>query len=78
MTDLAEAGVVTGTADRDYDLIWFAGACMTTALRMETFIEDARKAGDDVLADLFVRAQRSSVRGAEEAKALLGSRLAVG
>jgi hypothetical protein len=76
MADVAEAGAVTGTADKDYNLIWFTEACLSNALRLETYIEDARKAGDDELADLFTRAQANSVQGAEEAKALLGSRVA--
>lgn len=72
---LTEAGVVTGTADKDYDLLWFTEACLSNALRLETYIEDARRSGDDEAAALFVRAQASSIRGAEKAKALLRDRL---
>jgi hypothetical protein len=75
MAQLTEAGVVTGTADKDYNLIWFTEACLSNALRLETYIEDARRSGDDQAASLFVRAQENSIRGAEEGKSLLRDRL---
>ncbi|HJQ07819.1 MAG TPA: hypothetical protein VJ872_20365 [Nocardioides sp.] len=75
MTHLAEAGAITGTTDKDYDLIWLAETCLSAALRLETYIEDARRAGDAQVADLLSRAQVSAIRGAEEAKALLADRL---
>lgn len=75
MAQLTEAGVVTGTTDKDYNLIWFTETCLSNALRLETYIEDARRAGDQEVADLMIRAQANSVRGAEEGKSLLRSRL---
>jgi hypothetical protein len=72
-----EGGQVTGTADKDYNLIWFLEQCLNNALRLETYIADADKAGDGDLADLFRRAQDASRRGAEEGKRLLGGRLSV-
>ena len=70
-----ETGTVTGTPDKDYNLIWFTEACLDNALRLDTYIEDARRSKDTDLEDLFIRAQANSVQGAEEAKALLRSRL---
>lgn len=70
-----ETGTVTGTLDKDYNLIWFTEACLDNALRLDTYIEDARRSKDTDLEDLFIRAQANSVQGAEEAKALLRSRL---
>jgi hypothetical protein len=32
-----ETGDVTGTADKDYNIIWFTEACLSNALRMETY-----------------------------------------
>jgi hypothetical protein len=75
MAQLTEAGVVTGTADKDYNRLWFTEVCLNNALRLETFIEDARRSGDARLAELFVRAQANSIRGAEEGKNLLRQRL---
>jgi hypothetical protein len=74
-TKSVETGTVTGTPDKDYNLIWFTEACLDNALRLDTYIEDARRSKDTDLEDLFLRAQANSVQGAEEAKALLRSRL---
>ncbi len=38
-------GDVTGTADKDYNIIWFTEACLSNALRMETYIQDADRTG---------------------------------
>jgi len=78
MTSNPELGNVTGTKDKDYDIIWFTEACLSNVLRLETYIEDAALAGDDELADFFRRAQQASRRGAEEAKQLLAKRLRAG
>ena len=78
MTGNPEFGNVTGTRDKDYDIIWFAETCLSNVLRLETYIEDAALAGDDELADFFRRAQQASRKGAEEAKQLLAKRLRAG
>jgi hypothetical protein len=70
-----ETGDVTGTTDKDYNLIWFTEACLSNALRMETDVQDAERDGDAELADLFRRAQTESRKGAEQGKQLLASRL---
>ncbi|MEV3934826.1 hypothetical protein AB0K52_02425 [Glycomyces sp. NPDC049804] len=70
-----DTGRITGTPDKDYNIIWFVEACLSNALRLETYIEDAERAGDDELAAFFQRAQAASRKGAEEGKALLAKRL---
>jgi hypothetical protein len=70
-----ETGKVTGTADKDYDIIWYTEACLSNALRLETFIDDAERAGDDQLAEFFRKAQADSRKGAEQGKQLLSARL---
>lgn len=70
-----ETGDITGTKDKAYNLIWFTEACLSNALRLETFIEDAERDGDDEAADLFRRAQSDSKKGAEQGKQLLATRL---
>ena len=70
-----ETGRVTGTKDKDYNLIWYTEACLDNALRLETYIKDAERANDNELADLFRRAQADSRKGAEQGKQLLRSRL---
>jgi hypothetical protein len=71
-----ETGAVTGTKDKDYNLIWYVDACLSNALRLETYIQDAAREGDSQLADLFRKAQADSRKGAEMGKQLLRSRLA--
>ncbi|MFJ6671648.1 hypothetical protein ACIQMJ_11125 [Actinosynnema sp. NPDC091369] len=75
MSTTTETGQVTGTQDKDYNIIWFVEACLSNALRLETYIADAEQAGDSELADFFRRAQGESRKGAEQGKALLASRL---
>jgi hypothetical protein len=75
MTSTEETGKVTGTQDKDYNLIWYTEACLSNALRLETYIQDAQRNGDNEVADLFRKAQADSRKGAEQGKALLKSRL---
>ena len=70
-----EAGQVTGTQDKDYNLIWFTEQCLSNALRLETYVQDADRDGDSELAELFRKAQAESRKGAEQGKQLLKSRL---
>jgi hypothetical protein len=71
----AEGGEVTGTKDKDYNIIWFVEQCLNNALRLETYIQDGERDGDSELADFFRRAQGESRKGAEQGKALLRARL---
>lgn len=71
-----ETGSVTGTMDKDYNLIWYVEACLSNALRLETYIEDATREGDSELAELFRKAQADSRKGAEMGKQLMRSRFA--
>ncbi len=75
MTTTTETGSVTGTKDKDYNLLWFTETCLSNALRLETYIQDAERDGDAELADLFRRAQAESRKGAEQGKQLLRSRM---
>ncbi len=71
----SETGQVTGTADKDYNIIWFTEVCLSNVLRLETYIQDAERAGDSELADFFRRAQAESRKGADQGKQLLRARL---
>jgi hypothetical protein len=70
-----ETGATTGTKDKDYNIIWFTEACLSNALRLETYIQDAEREGDSELADFFRRAQGESRKGAEQGKEMLRKRL---
>ena len=75
MTASVETGHITGTKDKDYNIIWFTEACLKNALRLETYIQDAEREGDGELAEFFRRAQAESRKGAEQGKQLMRSRL---
>jgi hypothetical protein len=70
-----ETGQVTGTQDRTYNILWFTEACLSNALRLETYVRDAERDGDTELAEFFRRAQGESRKGAEQGKQLLAARL---
>lgn len=76
MSTETETGQVTGTKDKNYDIIWFTEKCLDNVLRLEVFIKDADRAGDDELATFFRKALADSRKGAEEGKRLLRERLA--
>lgn len=70
-----ETGQVTGTTDKDYNVIWFTEQCLSNVLRLETYVEDADREGDSELADFFRRAQETSRKGGEQGKEMLAQRL---
>ncbi|GHG92492.1 MULTISPECIES: hypothetical protein [Streptomyces] len=75
MTSTSETGGVTGTRDKDYNLIWYVEACLSNALRLEQYVQDAERDGDNEVVELFRKAQADSRKGAELGKQLLRSRL---
>jgi hypothetical protein len=70
-----ETGHQTGTADKDYNLIWYTEHCLNNALRLEAYISDAEREDDSELAELFRKAQSDSRKGAEIGKKMLAARL---
>jgi hypothetical protein len=76
MSATEETGQVTGTKDKDYNLIWFTEQSLSNALRLEGYIQDADRDGDSELADLFRKAQAESRKGGEVGKEFLRKRLA--
>ena len=71
----SDSGLLTGTPDKDYNILWFTQACLDNVLRLETYAQDAERDGDTELAEFFRRAQGESRKGAEQGKQLLASRL---
>ena len=71
----SEGGEVTGTKDKDYNIVWFVEQCLNNALRLETYAQDAEREGDNELAEFFRKAQHESVKGGEQGKQLLKARL---
>jgi hypothetical protein len=70
-----ETGQVTGTKDKNYNIIWFTEQCLSNVLRLEEYAGDAERDGDNELAEFLRRAQGASRKGADEGKALLKARL---
>ncbi len=70
-----ETGEITGTKDKNYNIIWFTEQCLSNVLRLETYIQDAERDGDDELATFFRKAQAESRKGGEEGKRMLRERL---
>jgi hypothetical protein len=75
MSTTEETGNVTGTKDKNYNLLWFTEQSLSNALRLEQYIEDAARDGDDELADLFRKAQADSRKGGDIGKQMLAKRL---
>lgn len=76
MSATHETGKITGTKDKDYNVIWFTEQCLSNVLRLETYVQDAERDGDSELAEFFRRAQETSRKGAEQGKEQLRKRLA--
>ena len=75
-TSSPETSQITGTKDKDYNLIWFTEQSLSNALRLEQYVQDAERDGDDDLAEFFRRAQNASHKGGEQGKELLRKRFA--
>ena len=70
-----ETGEITGTKDKDYNILWYTETCLSNTLRLEVYIKDAERAGDTELVEFFRKAQSDSRKGAEMGKQLLAQRL---
>ena len=70
----SETGQVTGTKDKDYNIIWFTEQCLSNVLRLEEYAGDAEREGDSELAEFYRRAQGESQKGAEKGKEMLRKR----
>jgi hypothetical protein len=75
MSQTQETGQVTGTKDKDYNILWFTEQSLSNALRLETYIADAERDGDTELAEFFRKAQAESRKGGEQGKKLLAARV---
>ncbi|HZQ77429.1 MAG TPA: hypothetical protein VFE55_08875 [Acidimicrobiia bacterium] len=73
---MTESGSITGTKDKDYNIIWFTETCLSNVLRLEQYIQDAEREKDNELAEFFRKAQADSRKGAEQGKKLMAARLA--
>ena len=64
-----------GTKDKDYNIIWFTEACLSDALRLETYIADAERDGDSELADSSAELRAKVARALSRASECFARRL---
>ncbi|MFB7753622.1 hypothetical protein ACFC18_29100 [Streptomyces sp. NPDC056121] len=64
MTAPRSAGGITGTQDKDHNLIWFVASCLNHSLRLGTHVQEAARGEDTGLVGLFRTAQADSRKGA--------------
>src|SRR5436190_548626 len=57
-----ETGQITGTKDKDYNVIWFTEACLSNVLRLEQYIQDAERERAPEGVDLFLALARDLER----------------
>ena len=65
----SEGGQTTGTADKDYNLIWFTEQCLSNALRLETYAQDADRDGSLLSASDMVEQRLRAVHRPHRARA---------
>lgn len=72
---MTNAERVTSTRDEHYDLISVLYHTMQEAETLQTYIDDARSAGDNDLAGFFEEVQQQDRQRTERAKQLLARKL---
>lgn len=72
----ANIDVSTGTSDPDYNVVLVLQQALEDCYRFQCFAEDARKAGDDELVELFQELAEQDRDLAERVKKILARRLA--
>ena len=66
-----ETGDITGTPDKDYNIIWFTERCLSNALRLEVFVKDADRAGDRELRSSSARPSPRAAKAPSKARCSL-------
>jgi hypothetical protein len=70
--------VSTGTSDPDYNVVLVLQQALEDCYRFQCFAEDARRAGDDELVELFEELSDQDRQLAERVKRILAKRLDAG
>lgn len=65
----------TGTSDPDYNVVLVLQQALQDCYRFQCFAEDARRAGDDELVDLFEELAQQDRELADRVKGILARRL---
>ncbi len=78
MSDATNTSAGTPTSpvrDKDYNLICVLEASLKNAYQLVQYIEDAKAAGDDELAEWLSKIQHNSLKAGEQGKRMLAARL---
>ena len=67
--------VSTGTSDPDYNVVLVLQQALEDCYRFQCFAEDARRAGDEELVELFEELSEQDRQLAERVKGILATRL---
>ena len=72
---MSNGAQVTGTRDEHYNIVSVLYHVLQAADLYQRYIDDAKQAGDEELADFFTQIQEQDRHRAERAKELLNGRL---
>jgi hypothetical protein len=72
---MEQTGQLVGAKDKHYNILWFTEQSLSNAHRLETYAAEAEGAGDQELAEFFLKAQAVSRKGGELGKRLLAARI---
>ncbi|GAB3249410.1 MULTISPECIES: hypothetical protein [Arthrobacter] len=61
--------------DKNYNLVWVLEASMKNTWKLEPFIQEAERQGDDELAEWFRKIQDNNRKAVEQGKRMLMQRL---
>lgn len=61
--------------DKNYNLIWAVHEALENTWRLQSYIDDAQRQGDDELVQWFTRVQEANQQAGAEGKRLLAQRL---
>ncbi|MFD0774196.1 hypothetical protein ACFQZ2_09695 [Streptomonospora algeriensis] len=65
----------TPMKDKNYNLVWAVHQSLENVFRLQTYIEDAERDGDDEVAAWFRRIQENNQKAADQGKRMLAQRL---
>lgn len=63
-----EAGEITGTKDKDYNIIWFVEQCLSNVLRLDTYIETPSARATTSWRTSFAALRRPAARAPSRAR----------
>ncbi|MUL41286.1 hypothetical protein FZ103_08860 [Streptomonospora sp. PA3] len=72
---MAEQEPSSPLKDKNYNLVWVVQQSLENVFRLETYIQDAEKQGDDEVAGWLRKIQENNKKAGEQGKRMLAQRL---